>query len=97
MNVKLLNNDIQSRNKKRFNVILLNVKDSYIMKQKKFTLLFIIIFGCLIARMYMNENTKKKAVQLIVNRFESVDNLEPSKDSLGPIQITMINELINNK
>jgi hypothetical protein len=63
------------------------------MSQKKFTLLLIIIFGCLIARMYMNENTKKKAVQLIVNRFESVDNLEPSKDSTGAIQI----ELINNK
>ena len=61
-----------------------------VMKQKKFTILFLIVFGCLIGRMYMNENTKKKAVQIIYNRFESKDNTKPSKDSTGAIQITLI-------
>jgi hypothetical protein len=60
------------------------------MREKKFTILFIVIFGCLIGRMYMDTNTKKKAVQIIYNRFESKDNTEPSKDSTGAIQITLI-------
>jgi len=61
------------------------------MSQKKFTILFIILFGCLIGRMYMNENTKKKAVQIMYNRFESKDNTEPSKDSVGCIVLNKCN------
>jgi hypothetical protein len=52
------------------------------------------LFTCLLFRMYIPEMPKKKAVQIIYNRFESKDNTEPSKDSTGAIEIGLISKAV---
>jgi len=60
------------------------------MKNKRFTILFCIIFACLLGRMSMNNSPcEKQRVHLLYDHC-SHNTIEPLKDSTGSIQIDLI-------
>jgi hypothetical protein len=56
------------------------------MKQKRFNILFLIVFALLISRMNMHRETVKTTSKYISDKCPH-DTIEPSKDSIGPINI----------
>ncbi len=61
------------------------------MKNKRFTILFCIIFACLLGRMSMNNlPCEKQRVELVYDHCPH-NTIEPSKDLTGSIQIDLIN------
>ncbi len=60
------------------------------MKNKRFTILFCIIFACLLGRMSMNNLPfEKQRVELLYDHCPH-NTIEPLKDSTGSIQIDLI-------
>ncbi len=60
------------------------------MENKRFTILFCIIFACLLGRMSMNNlPCEKQRVELVYDHCPH-NTIEPLKDSTGSIQIDLI-------